>query len=143
MFAGGLTQAIRHQGQSAIGQFSSQATLLGQRVDNRLHSQLLPKVPRYQHDSPIPSTHRRRLAVRSLAFFFSLQEAQQGVGMRGQQLLAAQITDDAVARTAGIPIGLDEADIFVDRAVWALDFGGTEEDVVPLSSARDIMKNSR
>ena len=143
MFAAGLTQPIGHQRQSAVGQFSPQTTLLGQGVDDLLHSQLLPELPRHQHHSPVPSSHRRRLSVRRLAFSLSLQQAQQGVGMRSQQLLATQIADHAVARTAGIPIGLDQADIFVDGAIRALDFGGAEEHAVPLSKDRDIMQSNR
>ena len=59
------------------------------------------------------------LWLHRFALGFSLQQAQQGIGMRGRQhLLATQITDHAMARTAGIPLGLDQADIFVDGAVW-------------------------
>ena len=143
MFAAGLTQPISYQGESAVGQFSPQATLLGQRVDDLFHSQLLPEVARHQHHSPVPSSHRRHLWPRGWTFFFSLQQAQQGVGMRGQHFFAAQITDDAVARPASIPIGFHQTDIFVDGAVWALDFGGAEEQLVPLSKDRDIMQDKR
>jgi hypothetical protein len=41
-----------------------------------------------------------------------------------------------VARTAVIPIGLDEADVFVDFAIGALDSGGAKEHLVSLSSDR-------
>ena len=63
--------------------------------------------------------------------------------MRGQHLLATQITDHAMARTAGIPLGLHQADIFVDGTIGTLDFGSAEEQWVPLSGDRDIMQDNR
>jgi len=83
MFAGGFTQPVGHQRQSSVGQFSTQATVLRQRVDDLLQSQLLPEVPRRQHHSPVPSSHRRGLLVRGFGFFLSLQQAQQSLRMRG------------------------------------------------------------
>jgi hypothetical protein len=40
--------------------------------------------------------------------------------MRGEQILAAEITDDALLGAALLPVGLDEANVFVLDAFAAL-----------------------
>ena len=46
--------------------------------------------------------------------------------MRGEQILAAEIADHAMARAAVVPVGFDEADVLVDMAVGAFDLGCAE-----------------
>jgi len=76
-----------------------------------------------------------------LFFSLSFEEAQQSLRMGSQQLLAAQIADDAVARAAVIPKGLDQADVFVDLAIGAFDAGGSEVHYVSLSIGTHMTEN--
>jgi hypothetical protein len=43
------------------------------------------------------------------------------------------MANDAVTRTAVVPVGFDQADVFVDAAVGTLDLGSSEIDGVLLS----------
>jgi hypothetical protein len=54
------------------------------------------------------------------------------MGVRGQQIFAAEIANHAMARAAVIPVGLDQADVFIDRSVGPLDLGGAKAYLVVL-----------
>ena len=131
MFAGGLTQSIGHQRQSPVGKFLSRSVLLGQRIQDRFQSQLLPEMPP-PAGLPSPKLRWPRAPGSEPSFFphLSIAAAKQGRG--GQQIFAAEIADHAMARTARIPVRLDEADVLVDGSVGASNFGGAEVHSVTL-----------
>jgi hypothetical protein len=51
--------------------------------------------------------------------------------VRGEQVLAAEITDDALLGAAVLPVGLDEANVLVLDAFAACRFHGAEKHLSP------------
>ena len=132
VLAGRLSQAIGHQGPGPIRQLGIGTDA----VQDGLQAQLPPQGPRHQQRPPVPSPHG--LSLGQPHGGLPLEQAQQGFGMGGQDVFAPQITDDAVAGTALIPIGFDQADVFVDPSIGAFDSGGPEKHLVLLSDVDKI-----
>jgi hypothetical protein len=80
--------------------------------------------------------------IRGGEFLRALEKAEQSFGMGSQQLFATQITDDAVAGTALIPVGLDQTDVLINLAVGTLDLGGAEIHYVYLSMIGTVSDNT-
>ncbi len=72
----------------------------------------------------------------------SPQQAHEGIEARCEQVLAAEITDDALLGAAVLPVGLDEADVFVVNASAACGLHRAENHLSPHDRPR-VPRSSR
>jgi hypothetical protein len=75
-----------------------------------------------------PSSRHRGLAVERIACVgggVTCQEAAEPGEDLDEEVLTAQIGDDALLDLSAVAVGLDDADIFVDGAAGRADFDGS------------------
>ncbi len=124
------TQPVRHQHQGAIRQghpVRGAAPALG--IEDAVQPQLGPERARHEHRAPVPGAervHGPRRAARGRARL-AAQQPDERVQMRGEQILAPEVTDDALLVLAVLAVGLDEPDVLVLDASAAGRLDGAQE----------------
>ena len=118
MLAGRAGEPIGQQGKEALGEGLTVAEGRAACVQYRAQRQLLEQVAGHPNRSPggglrcgnvLAANPRRRGRV-------GLQEAHQGVQMRGQEVLPSEMSDDALPDLGALPVGLHQAQVLVVAA---------------------------
>jgi hypothetical protein len=106
------------QRQSPVGALSPIPTAADQGIHAGWQSQFLPEVTGPPASAPSPKPNRLCLDFQLWsAFPFS---RRSGASVCGASNFPTQMAKDAVTRMAGVPVGFDQADVFVDVTVGRL-----------------------
>src|SRR5437667_10088845 len=131
MLALRITQPLGRQHQGPIGLWqrvrAPPAAFAG--IEDRLEPELAPQRARHQHGPParrLVGLHGVAAGLRCRPHSLAVEQADQGLQVRGEEILPAEVGDDPLLRLPVFPVGLDETEVFVSKAGAAANFAGAQ-----------------